>query len=282
MLRALRLSSVVMLLLLVVGCGGAPKHSASNTRSAATASTTQSSDGSSNQLAGVVSACERSGGSALLPGSGGQDSSSLPDDTTAVCGCWTQWMASNLSSTDQTAIAASVDESGSLTGATLTDIPLLGELGTALSSCDLGQTPAPNDAGSPTSGANAPSSTGQTSTAPNGQGTGANGSGESGSGAGALDKAPTFGPPCGTVTGGHDDYQGLKLTVYAGTGVPCATAKTVIADLSAGNAQNHPGPSSEQSYFSVAGWRCVYGNMDSQPCSKGRLYIEADGPGVKP
>jgi len=166
-LRALRLSSVVVLLLLVAGCGGATKHSASNTRSAATASTTQSSDGSSNQLAGVVSACEQSGGSALLPGSGGQDASSLPDDTSAVCGCWTQWMASNLSSTDQTAIATSVDESGSLIGATLTDIPLLGELGTALSSCDLGQTPAPSGNGPPSSGATAPTSTGQTSTPAN-------------------------------------------------------------------------------------------------------------------
>jgi hypothetical protein len=186
-LRALRLSSVVVLLLLVAGCGGATKHSASNTRSAATASTTQSNAASSNEFARVVSDCEQLGGSALLPGSGGQDASALPDNTPAVCGCWTQWMASNLSSTDQTAVVTSVDESASLTSATLTDIPLLGELGSALSSCDLGQTPPPIGNGSSTSSSPGSEPSTATQTTP--------GSGASTSSQGSSEPTTTSAPP---------------------------------------------------------------------------------------
>lgn len=82
---------------------------------------------------------------------------------------------------------------------------------------------------------------------------------------------------CGTVTGGGDTYKG-QLTVYAGAGVSCATATRVIADLSAGKAQNHQGQDVATSYFSVDGWRCSYGNMDSQGCSKGSLQILVHAP----
>jgi hypothetical protein len=80
---------------------------------------------------------------------------------------------------------------------------------------------------------------------------------------------------CGTVTGGNDDYQGQQLTVHAGTGVSCATAMKVIGDLSAGRATNHPGPNDASSYFAVDGWKCPYGNMGVQVCSKGDLMVNA-------
>lgn len=90
------------------------------------------------------------------------------------------------------------------------------------------------------------------------------------------------GGPCGTVTGGKYDYQGQTLTVYAGAGVPCNTAMQVITDLSAGKALNHQGPDQLSSYFLVDGWTCGYGNMDTQPCSKGSLHIDAYAPGAGP
>lgn len=81
----------------------------------------------------------------------------MPDNTPAVCGCWTDWMQANLSSTDQATIAASVQQSGSVVP--LTDISLLGELTTAQQSCDLGQTPAPVAPGAPQAQASVPTET---------------------------------------------------------------------------------------------------------------------------
>jgi hypothetical protein len=94
--------------------------------------------------------------------------------------------------------------------------------------------------------------------------------------------ASTAGTECGTVTGGNDDYQGQTLTVYAGTGVSCATAMRVMSDLSAGKAENHQGANDALSYFTVDGWTCPYGNMDIQVCSKGSQRIRAYVPGASP
>lgn len=127
-----------------------------------------------------------------------------------------------------------------------------------------------------------------TGTSPSGTGTSPTGTatnptGTTGTGTSATaGSPPQFGPSCGTVTGGTYDYRGQTLTVHAGVGVSCATALRVMRDLSAGIAQNHQGPNSATSYFSVDGWTCRYGNMELQPCSKGKLFIDAYGPGAQP
>jgi hypothetical protein len=113
----------------------------------------------------------------------------------------------------------------------------------------------------------ATSSSTQSTTAPTTSSTAASGS------------ASAIGPVCGTVTGGANDYQGQTLTVHAGSGVSCATALMVIRDLGSGKAQNHPGSDQAQSYLTVDGWTCPYGNMGIQDCLMGGLHIEATAPG---
>jgi len=242
-LRASRLSSVVVLLLFVASCGAATKHSTPGTHREQPASTTQSNAASSNEFAGVVSDCEQSGGSALLPGSGGQDASAVPDNTPAVCGCWTQWMASNLSSTDQTAIVTSVDESESFTGATLTNIPLLGQIGTALSSCDLGRTPPPS------------SSSGGTSASSSGA-------------------APASVGGCGTVLvpGGH-----AQLTITDRT-VSCATALPLVrAFVTAQQAHLNSSTSTFEPSMNIQGWNCGVNAEPELSCEKGNTDTHSSG-----
>jgi hypothetical protein len=93
---------------------------------------------------------------------------------------------------------------------------------------------------------------------------------------------PPLGPPCGTVTGGPDDYQGAMLTVRASAGVSCATAIRLLTNLSAGRAATHQGSADANSWFALDGWTCPYGNMGTQSCYKGNLYIEATAPGAQP
>jgi hypothetical protein len=108
--------------------------------------------------------------------------------------------------------------------------------------------------------------------------------GTTSSGTGTSSTAPSSSAStrCGTVTGGNDDFQGQTLTVYAGAGVSCATATTVMSDLSAGKATNHQGASDASSYFIVDGWTCPYGNMGAQVCSKGSQQVQAYAPGSGP
>lgn len=87
--------------------------------------------------------------------------------------------------------------------------------------------------------------------------------------------APPVGPVCGTVQGGPDDYQGQMLTVHTTSGVPCATALIVFRDLGTSKAQNHQGSDAADSYLTVDGWKCPYGNMGTQICEKGSLSILA-------
>jgi hypothetical protein len=251
----------------IVGCGGGSSSSQSTAPS-------HEQSAAPNLLAPVLSACEQSGGSSLMPGSGGQDTSSLPDATPAVCGCWTGWMQTNLSPADQTSVADSVAQTGSFPLSLVTDVSVLRELTSSLISCDTGQTPA-----------NSPPSSSSSTITTDSQG----GSSSSASTRPPAPQtpspsatAPAFGPACGTVTGGKYDYQGQTLTVHAATGVSCTTAMTVIGDLSAGKAQNHQGQDQLSSYFSLDGWTCPYNNMGTQSCSKGKLIIQADAPGAQP
>lgn len=91
------------------------------------------------------------------------------------------------------------------------------------------------------------------------------------------------GQRCGTITGGPDDFKGEKLTVYATAQVSCATAMHVMTDLSTPDkAQNHPGQDIADSYYTVDGWTCPWGNMGTSGCHRGSQVITAYTPGTGP
>ena len=85
--------------------------------------------------------CERSGASAMLKGSEGADTLSVPDDTSAVCGCWIRWMAESLPAGEVIQMYASLDGTRFIP----VTMKALGGVVQALQSCDLGKklTPAP-------------------------------------------------------------------------------------------------------------------------------------------
>lgn len=150
----------------------------------------------------VLSACEQNGASALMPGSDGQDTSSVPDDTPAVCGCWATWMQSNLSSAQ---IQTLVSDQGSAVGV-LQLGSVIGPTTRALEQCDLGQTPS---SAASTAGSNSGASAGNS-------GAGSSSGSPEAPSTGAVTCAP--GPPGGGV-------QNLKVV-----GVACQdAAQTAIA-----------------------------------------------------
>lgn len=125
----------------LAGCGG-------NTHGSASSPTDQRrSFATADQFAGVLSACEQNGASSLLPGSNGQDTSSVPDNTSEVCGCWTQWMQQSLDSSDQQLVITNVEQSGSIP--IIPNLTFLSDLTTSLQSCDAGQTPTTGASGAP-------------------------------------------------------------------------------------------------------------------------------------
>ena len=148
-LAATTVACAVVALLSACG-GGRPSHSSS---ASATAS--------------ISEKCERLGGSALLPGSEGRDTSSVPDDTPSVCGCWTTWMAESLPPTEVAQMNASIHQTGSLTGwlgnseqnGSLPTVERrLEELTGALQQCDLGHKPAAAGGGASQRAASEPAS----------------------------------------------------------------------------------------------------------------------------
>ena len=134
--------------LAVSACGGGEASTSSTSRSTTageTASTT------SAKIEPVIAQCEQAGATALLPNSAGQrgqDSSALPDNTPAVCGCWTQWMVQSLTPAQLADAIATVEQGGPviiLTGTSTTAIAsfssALGRFVPALKACILRQTP---------------------------------------------------------------------------------------------------------------------------------------------
>jgi hypothetical protein len=101
---------------------------------AVTPTTTESAAARGPSFVPVASACQTSGGSALLPGSNGRDAAAVPDDTPAVCGCWVRWMQAHLSAADQDAVVTGAALSASVMS--LTDPATLNRLAAALRSCE--------------------------------------------------------------------------------------------------------------------------------------------------
>jgi hypothetical protein len=88
--------------------------------------------------------CQRYGASAMLEGSGGTDTSAVPDDTSAVCGCWIKWMAESLPPSVVIQMYASIVEPGYIP----VTMKGIGGIVGALQSCDLGHRPRSESASS--------------------------------------------------------------------------------------------------------------------------------------
>lgn len=123
----------------LAGCGGST-HATHNAGSEPSGrEKTKTAD-----LFAVGENCQRYGASAMLEGSGGTDTSAVPDDTSAVCGCWIKWMAKSLPPSVVIQMYASVVGPGYIP-VTLKGI---GGIVGALQSCDLGHRPRPESAAS--------------------------------------------------------------------------------------------------------------------------------------
>jgi hypothetical protein len=84
---------------------------------------------------------------------------------------------------------------------------------------------------------------------------------------------------CGTMHGGGGLYSGT-LTVKTTPGVSCSAAIAVFNDMAAEHSVNHEGPDSADSYLTVDGWNCPYGNMGIQTCWHRNDEIVAAQPGT--
>jgi hypothetical protein len=142
----------------LVGCGGSAHatHKAGSEPSGR--EKTKTAD-----LFTVGEDCQRYGASAMLEGSGGIDTSAVPDDTSAICGCWIKWMAESL---PPNVVSQMYD---SLVGADYIPVTIkwIGGIVGALQSCDLGRRPRPESTSSTDTEeveGNAASSAGRTST----------------------------------------------------------------------------------------------------------------------
>lgn len=164
-----------------------------------------SAQSSTPAVAAALSDCEQSGASSLLPGSNGTDSSSVPDNTPQVCGCWTGWLKANLTSAQMQTF---VSDDGSATGAVQFSTQI-GGMTSALQQCDLGQTPS----GGGTSGGGS-SGTATASAATQSSNAAATAGGSSGSGSGA---ANTVGASC--VPGNQ---------VLQASGLNCSEASRIV------------------------------------------------------
>jgi hypothetical protein len=228
-------------------------------------------------FAPVLAACEQDGAASLLPDSNGQDSSAVPDNSPAICGCWTRWMANDLSNQDQQTFVGSVEEAeqGAQIEADSLDLSLMRELGDSLQACDFGNTPGPPGPGSTT--APAPETAPQPSVATTSTTTDASPpSAPSATSTSGTGETTVSGATCGTVAGGNDDSgNGTTLLVQAGPAVTCSTARTVIADLGTGAATRHSGIALLDTYYTVDGWHCPAFNQDHQYCYSAHLTISA-------
>lgn len=250
------------------GCGS------SATRSSSVAvSSTVTANTSGSQLARVLVACEQNGAAALLPGSNGQDTSAVPDNTPTICGCWTSWMQQSLSPSDQATIAASVGQPGSPATqiAIATDLPLLQKLAFSLQSCDLGQTPSATSETDTAATQPPPTANGTslpTATVPS-AGTGS----ATSTFATAPQSPPSTGPATNQECGQASTYAGSPAARVATQNVQCDVALHIAATFYEGKAQISPNSVGQ---YVIQGYDCAASVHDMVlQCESGSSAIYA-------
>ncbi|MGP0103395.1 MAG: hypothetical protein ACLPUT_17455 [Solirubrobacteraceae bacterium] len=127
--------------MLLAGCGGGSTRTTADHSEASAQEKTKAAD-----LFIVGEDCQKYGASAMLEGSNGADTSSVPDDTSAVCGCWIKWMAESLPSKEVIQMYASLEQVNYIP----VTLKSVGGIVSALQTCDVGGKPSTSAQTSPT------------------------------------------------------------------------------------------------------------------------------------